>query len=70
MIDPNFHLDNVSDFLNKNLSEAEDGLPFLIRKEQKETPVEGLLIPKVREALKKIVEQSMKGNKYQKLLCH
>jgi hypothetical protein len=52
-INPNFHLDNLSDFLNKSLLEAEDGLPFLIRKEQKEILVEGLLIQKVGKVLKK-----------------
>jgi len=45
--------------VNKNLFEAEDGLPFLLREGQKEILVEGLLIPKVREASKKIEERSM-----------
>jgi hypothetical protein len=57
--------------VNKNLFEAEDGLPFLIGKDKKEILNKGLLTPKVGEVLKKFEGQSIKkavNNK--KLLCH
>jgi hypothetical protein len=50
-----YHLDNLSDFLNKNLLEAGDGLPFFIGKEKNEILFEGLLTPKAGEVLKKFV---------------
>ena len=44
----------LSDFLNKNLLEAEDGLPFLIGKDRNKILVEGLLTPKAERSLEEI----------------
>jgi hypothetical protein len=57
------HLDNLSDVVNKNFFEAEDGLPFLIRNEKNEILVEALLSPKVAEVLKKFEGQSITSSK-------
>jgi hypothetical protein len=46
--------------VNKNLFEAEDGLPFLIGKDKKEILAEGLLTPKAGEVLKKFEGRSIK----------
>jgi hypothetical protein len=49
--------------VNKNLFQAEDKLPFLIRKEKNEIWVGLLLTSKVAEVLKKFEGQSIICNK-------
>jgi hypothetical protein len=49
--------------VDKNLFEEENKLSYLIREEHKEILVAGLLISKVKEALKKIEERTVKSKK-------
>jgi len=49
--------------VNKNLFEEEKKLSFLIREEQEEILAVSLLIPRVKEALKKIEERTVKNKK-------